>query len=104
MVCNQLVTIDNCCNPTECGQPASHRHAPSGLGLCATHYGNAEKYSSDGTWTVGSASVSFPEGWSAVAPDAPSAASLLTPAEDVRPSGLVIETGALSPSGLVIER
>ncbi|MFN8639446.1 MAG: hypothetical protein U0360_08300 [Dehalococcoidia bacterium] len=104
MVCNQLVTIDNCCNPTECAKPASHQHAPSGLALCGVHYGNAVTYSSDGTWTVGSAIVSFPEGWSAVPSEAPSAASVLTPTEDVRPSGLVIETGTLSPSGLVIEK
>ena len=68
VICNQLVTIDNCCNPTQCGEPASHQHAPSGLALCAKHYGNAEKYCIDGTWTVGSSAVSFPEGWTAVAP------------------------------------
>ncbi len=103
LLCNQLVTIDNCCTPTECSAPASYHHEPSGLALCDTHHGNAVKYSFDGTWTVGSTQVSFPEGWVA-AEGTPRLPAALAVTEDVRPSGLVIETGGLSPSGLVIER
>lgn len=104
--CDQLVTIENCCTPTVCQEPASHTHEASGLSLCAPHHRNAVKYSLDGTWTVGATSVPFPEGWAALAtePAAPSLVASTAPSEDVRPSGLVIETGTLSPSGLVIER
>ncbi|MCC6238486.1 MAG: hypothetical protein IT299_13070 [Dehalococcoidia bacterium] len=110
--CDQLVTIDNCCTPTVCSEPASHTHEASGLSLCATHHGNAVKYALDGTWTVGNTALPFPEGWTPVG-GASDASSVVVPAsapedasapEGVRPSGLVIETGTLSPSGLVIER
>lgn len=104
--CDQLVTIDNCCTPSVCGGGASHHHEASGLSLCATHHGNAVKYGFDGTWTVGNTKLPFPDGWVAVG-DAPEAPALVTSApgsEEVRPSGLVIETAPLSSSGLVIER
>lgn len=105
MQCDQLVTIDNCCNPSQCGKPAAFHHAASGLSMCAAHHGNALKYGFDGEWNVAGRQVPFPEGWEAVAAGVEAAsASVLTPAEEVRASGLVIETGALSPSGLIIER
>ncbi len=103
MHCHQLVTIDNCCNPSECGKPAVSEHAASGRALCAEHYGNGLKYVIDGTWNVAGKQLPFPEGWVALEVAA-AAVSALAPAEEARPSGLVIDTGALSPSGLVIER
>ena len=104
--CDQLVTVDNCCTPTVCHEPASHAHEASGLSLCATHYGNAVKYGFDGTWTVGTTNVPFPDGWAAVADtsEAPSLATAASDSQEVRPSGLVIETAPLSSSGLVLER
>jgi hypothetical protein len=102
MQCDQLVTVDNCCNPTPCGKPAAWHHPASGLAMCAEHHGNAVKYVVDGSWNVAGKNLPFPEGWEPLEEEAP-APSLIENAE-VRPSGLVIETGSLSPSGLVIER
>ncbi len=31
--CDQLVTIDSCCTPTVCSEPASHTHEASALSL-----------------------------------------------------------------------
>jgi hypothetical protein len=104
MRCNQLQTIDGCCNPTQCEADAIAVHGESGLGLCATHYGNAEKYCIDGTWSVGTQLLPFPEGWSLLEPSSEGdEASVLAPAEEVRASGLIIEKGTLSPSGLYLE-
>lgn len=105
MQCDQLVTIDNCCNPTQCPEPASWHHAESGFALCAAHYANAVKYAFDNEWNVAGKQVPFPTGWAAIEGERViEASSTLTPAEEVRPSGLVVESGSLSPSGLVIER
>ena len=105
MRCDQLVTLDSCCNPTQCVEPASWAHAESGFALCEEHYGNAVKYAFDNEWNVAGKQVPFPAGWAAVEVDRTAeATSPLAPTEDVRPSGLVIESGSLSPSGLVIER
>jgi len=104
MQCDQLVTIDSCCTPTQCVVSASWRHAESGLALCAEHYGNAEKYAFDNEWNVAGKQVPFPAGWAAVeAEQADGSRSVLAPAEEVTASGLVVESGRLSPSGLVIE-
>jgi hypothetical protein len=103
MQCDQLVTIDNCCTPTQCVEFASWRHAPSGFALCAEHYGNAVKYAFDNEWNVAGKQVPFPAGWAALEAElASGASSPLAPAEEVTASGLVIESGRLSPSGLVI--
>ena len=105
MQCDQLVTIDNCCNPSQCENQAASHHAASGLSLCAQHYGNAVKFCIDGSWNVAGKQLPFPEGWVTVEEGAETTgASMLTSGEQVRASGLVIETGTLSPSGLVIER
>lgn len=105
MECDQLVTIDNCCTPSTCGKPATWSHEASGLALCALHHGNAVKYCIDGTWDVAGKQLPFPEGWVTVdGVDASVAASAVAPVEDVRASGLVIESGTVLPSGLVIER
>ncbi|MSP22733.1 MAG: hypothetical protein EXR66_06920 [Dehalococcoidia bacterium] len=104
MQCDQLVTIDNCCNPSQCAELASWRHAESGFALCTEHYGNAVKYSFGNEWNVAAKPVPFPAGWTAIEAQADAAApSLPAPAEEVRPSGLVIESGSITPSGLVIE-
>ncbi len=102
--CDQLVTIDNCCNPSTCGQPAAWQHVASGLALCAAHHGNAVKYGVDGEWSVAGKLLPFPAGWVALAVAADAPASLLAAPDEVRASGLVIESGSLSPSGLIIER
>lgn len=105
MQCDQLVTIDNCCNPSQCPAPASWRHAESGFALCAEHYANAEKYAFDNEWNVAGKQVPFPAGWTALEVDrASEITSPLATTEEIRPSGLVVESGSLSPSGLVIER
>lgn len=105
MQCDQLVTIDSCCNPTQCVAPGLWQHAESGFALCAEHYGNAVKYAFDGEWNVASKQVPFPAGWTAIEVDsAVEASSGLTPAQEVRASGLVVESGPVTPSGLVIER
>ena len=104
MQCDQLVTIDSCCNPTQCSELASWHHAASGFALCAPHYANAEKYAFDHEWNVAGKQVPFPEGWAALEGASAAPPSLLVPTEEVRPSGLVVESGSLSPSGLVIER
>ena len=104
MQCDQLVTIDNCCTPTQCVEPASWRHAESGFALCSEHYGNAVKYAFDNEWNVAGKQVPFPAGWAALEAElANSASSLLAPAEERIASGLVVESGRPSPSGLVIE-
>ena len=102
MQCDQLVTIDNCCTPTQCVEPASWRHAESGFALCAEHYANAVKYAFDNEWNVAGKQVPFPAGWAALEADSANS-SALAPAEEVTPSGLVVESGRLSSSGLVIE-
>jgi hypothetical protein len=105
MQCDQVVTIDSCCNPTQCPEPAAWHHAASGFSLCALHYGNAAKYAFDNEWNVAGKQVPFPEGWAAVeAAAAAASASPLTAVEEVRASGLVIGSGSLSSSGLVLER
>jgi hypothetical protein len=105
MQCDQMVTIDSCCNPSQCAESASWHHAGSGFSLCAAHYGNAVKYAFDNEWNVAGKQVPFPEGWAAVEVElAAEPASVLTPTAEVRASGLVIESGSLSPSGLIIER
>ncbi len=105
MECDQLVTIDNCCTPSTCAKPAAWRHEASGLAMCALHHGNAVKYCIDGTWNVAGKQLPFPEGWVVVESEsAPVAVSMLTPVDEVRASGLVIERGEVTSSGLVIER
>ena len=104
MQCDQLVTIDNCCTPTQCVKTATWRHAESGFALCPEHYSNAAKYAFDNEWNVAGKQVPFPAGWAALEPEpANGATSLLAPPEEVTASGLVVESGRLSPSGLVIE-
>jgi hypothetical protein len=104
MQCDQLVTLDNCCNPTQCVERASWRHGDSGFVLCAEHYGNAVKYAFDNEWNVAGKQVPFPAGWAALEPEpADGASSPLAEAEKVTASGLVVESGQLSPSGLVLD-
>jgi hypothetical protein len=105
MQCDQMVTIDSCCNPSQCAASAAYQHAALGLGLCAEHYGNAVKYAFDNEWNVAGRQVPFPAGWTSVevASEAGSPSSLVS-VEEVRPSGLIVESGSVTPSGLVIER
>ena len=103
MQCDQLVTIDSCCTPTRCLEPATWHHAESGYALCAEHYGNAAKYAFDSEWNVAGKQVPFPAGWAAVeAAPGTGRTSPLASTEEVTTSGLVVESGRLS-SGLVIE-
>lgn len=101
--CQQLVTIESCCDPERCPEPTKMVHADSGAALCESHYTNGAKYTVDGTWTVGTLSVPMPDGW-ALAPwaaDAAPALEVVSLAGEV-PSGLVIESASLGASGLVL--
>ncbi|MEZ4501183.1 MAG: hypothetical protein R3C39_00955 [Dehalococcoidia bacterium] len=102
--CQQLVTIDNCCDPQQCPEPAAMRHEPTGAMLCASHFDNGAKYNVDGTWVVGTTTVTMPDGWEPLDQDVVPAAPTFeaVSAVDVRPSGLVIERSVLESSGLVL--
>ena len=44
MQCQQMVTIDSCCEPEQCPEPATIYHAVSEAAMCAEHASNAERY------------------------------------------------------------
>lgn len=100
MQCQQLVTIESCCDPQQCPQLATMQHAVASAALCAEHYGNAVKYSIDNTWHVGRRAVPFPDGWTSIeaAEESSAAAGLV----GVVPAsvGLIVEPA--SGSGLVL--
>ena len=73
-LCDQIVMADDdCCTEEVCESAAVFLHGASGLGLCAIHEKNARTYGSGSDWMVGIETVSFPDGWTAVAPAADSA-------------------------------
>ncbi len=97
MQCQQMVTLDSCCEPEQCLESATIYHAVSGAAMCAEHASNAERYAVDGQWEVGAKTVPFPGGWKPVPGDEPAP----TPAPELEAVHL---DGAASSSGLVIER
>jgi len=101
--CQQLVTIDSCCDPQQCPEPASMHHPSTGAALCAAHFSNGAKYVVDGTWVVGTKTVPMPDGWESLGEPAEAAPTLeAVTFDEVRPSGLVIERSSLEASGLVL--
>ena len=105
MQCQQMVTIDSCCEPEQCPEPATIYHAVSEAAMCAEHASNAERYAVDGQWPVGAKTVPFPDGWEPVPGAEPAPPPELEAVHldgGGSNSGLVIERG--SYDGLVIDR
>ncbi|HJM90052.1 MAG TPA: hypothetical protein QF624_10610 [Dehalococcoidia bacterium] len=70
-LCDQIVmSDDDCCTEDTCEEPATFVHGASGLGLCNTHQENARTYGNGTDWMVGIETVSFPDGWTSIAPTA----------------------------------
>ncbi len=106
MQCQQMVTIESCCDPEQCTELATMYHAVSGAAMCAEHTSNAEKYAVDGRWEVGDRRViPFPDGWEPAPGSEPAPPPELEAVHldgGASSSGLVIERG--SYDGLVIDR
>lgn len=91
--CQQAVFADDdCCREEVCEAPATWIHVATGAALCDAHEANARKWSSGGTWRVGTRDVSYPDGWDRL--DAAAAGSPLLRV-DTGP-GLVVESEPLS--------
>jgi hypothetical protein len=105
MQCQQMVTLESCCEPEHCEDLATMYHARSGAAMCAEHTSNASKYALDGQWEVGDQRVPYPDGWEPAPgsePAPPPALEAVHLDGDASSSGLVIERGSFD--GLVIDR
>ncbi len=88
--CQQAVSAEgSCCVEGTCEAPATWWHPGSEAALCDEHELNAQRWSSGGTWRVGSREVPYPAGWERVGVDA-----------EAGPALRAVELGG----GIVVER
>jgi hypothetical protein len=103
--CMQIVSQgEDCCTSWDgvCAESAVWEHAEGGVRLCEVHLNNARRFGGRqlGYWMVGTASVSYPDGWTRMDDGAP----LVDEAPEPAPQESAAPTGdpKVRPSGLVL--